>query len=262
MIKENKYVMACLKLVREYLKRIMGILAAFAIFIMIADTLNYMYVKVNVSNDMGMSRVLWHNFYESKGKIDNVYIGSSHVYTALDPALLDEINGQYNFNLATSSLRLNGAYYFLVEADRYNSLSNVYLELYYLCNTKDNFNSNEDPINTNYHTNWKNTDYMKNSFNRLEYMLSIAGPDNYIDIFIPFARYRSNLDDWSYIKSRIQEKNDPAYINYEYYRTTPDGEKYAEYTEQGYLSSSNVFTDGDRSFEQDRILEKGSLGGQ
>lgn len=256
----KELIMPRLKPVRKYLYRGAGIVCAFVVFIGITQILNYMYVKANVYNDIGMARVLWHNFYENKGKIDNVYIGSSHVYTAINAELLDELNGQYNFNLASSSQRLNGSYYLLKEADRNNSLSNVYLELYYRCSVKDSFNSDVDPINTYYHTNWKNTDYMEISLNRLEYMLSIAGPEKYTDIFLPFVRYRSNLDEWDYIKNRIKEKNEDSYINYEHYVVNSEGKRTAEYSEQGYFSSTGILTDRQRRFEQDRVLKENPMG--
>lgn len=114
----------------KWFRRIARIMARVLIFCVVLSGLNYIYVDVPP-----WERILWHNFYESEGKIDNLYLGSSHVYYDIDPFLMDELNGQYNFNLSTSGQVMNGTYYLLREADRHNDLSHVYIELYYGRNT-------------------------------------------------------------------------------------------------------------------------------
>lgn len=248
--KSDSYKSLCIR----NLKRVIGILAGLLIFAAIVEALDYMYV-----NENSWTRILWHNFYEDKGKIDNVYIGSSHVFCDIDTAQLDEINGQYNFNLSTSGQRLNGSYYLLKEADRNNSLSHVYLELYYAVNTTENFNAKLDPIDTELHWNWNNTDNMEFSLNKLEYMFSIAGPDKYANIILPFSRYLSKLDDWDAIKQRIGNKQSEDYRAYRHYEQYDDG-SYCEYLKQGYSYSTRVGEDKIRLLEQGRILEENPLG--
>lgn len=89
-----------------------GLLAGVILFFGITQLLNRMYVEEDAQN-----RILWHNFYEDCGKIDDLYLGSSHVYFDLDPQILDQLNGQYHFNLSSSSQPLDGSYYLLREAD-------------------------------------------------------------------------------------------------------------------------------------------------
>lgn len=114
----------------KWFRRIARIMARVLIFCVVLSGLNYIYVDVPP-----WERILWHNFYQSEGKIDNLYLGSSHVYYDIDPFLMDELNGQYNFNLSTSGQVMNGTYYLLREADKHNDLSHVYIELYYGRNT-------------------------------------------------------------------------------------------------------------------------------
>lgn len=230
----NKNLTVDLMLIKKYFSRIAGIIGGLVIFIAIVNVLNYMYVDIY---NIGMPRVLWHHFYEQKGKIDNIYLGSSHVFSDVNPVQLDGINGQYNFNLASSAQRMNGSYYLLKEADRTNSLSHVYLDLYYPCITKSDLSPDLDPINVRQNWNWQNTDYMRFSFNKLEYMLSIAGPEKYTDIFLPFVRYRASLDNWDYINTVIEEKNKEDYLAYIYCDNHGDG-TYSEYTDRGYFGST------------------------
>ena len=240
-------------LYRKYLKRIMCFLGAVIIFCGISELLNYMYDRENE-----WARIMWHYFYEDKGKIDNVIIGSSHVFCDIKPEKLDEINGQYNFNLSASALRLNGSYYLLKEADRNNSLSNVYLELYYPMNTKID-SSNLDPIYTENHWNWNNTDNMRLSVNKIEYMLDIAGPDKYVKICLPFSRYLSKLDRWDYISQIINKKQSSDYIEYKHYENDDDG-SYVEYVKQGYSYNTRTYGDKVRLKEQTRVLEESPMG--
>ncbi len=239
------------------LKRIMGIAGALYIFCLIINGLNYIYVS---PEDFEWERVLWHNFYEDKGKIDNLYLGSSHVFCGINPVLLDELNVRYNFNLASSAQSMNGTYFLLKEADRNNTLADVYVELYYYCSVKDNFNSNTDRIDTIPERNWANTDYMRPSFTKLQYMHSIADVEQYINICLPFSRYRAKLDDWEYIKQTISGKGQESYLNYEHHIDYGDGNGYEEYWRKGFFYCTRVFSDEQRTYPQKRILDEDPLG--
>lgn len=242
------------KLKWRYIKRICGVMGGLLIFLGIIYLQNYMYVK-----DIAWERILWHNFYNDTRNIDNIYLGSSHVYCDINPMQLDEINGQYNFNLSSSGQRLNGSYYLLQETDKSNSLSHVYLELFYLCSTKNNFNSDVEPIDEDYTWNWRNTDYMRWSYNKFQYLLSSSDTESYIDALLPFVRYRTYLDNWNHIKKTMKEKDEEQYLYYRYYNKDDDG-YIEEYMQQGYHYSTREFLNESRIYYPDRILEKNPLG--
>lgn len=241
----------------KYLKRIVGFAVAVLIFVGVCGVLNYMYVN---PEDSKWERVLWHNFYNDDGKIENLYLGSSHVYTGLNPYLLDEMTGQYNFNLASPDQVLNGTFYLLKEADRNNNLSHVYVELFYMCCTKDSSDMGTDMIEERYYRNWQNTDRMKSSLNKLEYMVSMAGMDKWVNVFFPFTRYREKLGDTDYLKQTVTSKQADAYRAYEYHKDYDDGNGYDEYRKQGYFYSTRVFQDAERLFPQTRVLTQNPIG--
>lgn len=230
----------------HYVARIAGILAAFLIFIGIVHVLNYLYVDTN--GTLGY-RIVWHQFYEARGKIDNIYLGSSHVFQDINPMLLDELNGQYNFDLSTPEQVLSGSYFLLKEADRTNTLSNVYLELFVVGSGTD------EPIENQYFyaRNWGNTDYMEISPIKFEYALSIAGPEIYTDIFLPFSRYRDKLDDWDYIEQVTEAKQSDDYLSYRQHLGGDD--EYNERLGQGYVYSTFVFKDSQRSGTYSKMPE-------
>lgn len=241
----------------KILQKLVGILAVLLIFGGICSVLNFIYVA---PEDSRWERVCWHNFYEDDGKIDNLYLGSSHVYTGVNPFVLDELTGQYNFNLTSPDQVLNGTFYLLKEADKRNELSHVYVELFYMCCTKDNFESDMDMVEQRYYRNWQNTDQMKPSLVKLQYMLSIAGMDKYVNILFPFTRYREKLGDWDYMKQTIDSKKEADYRAYEYSNYHDDGNGYDRYQEQGYNYSTRVFKDAERLYQQARILGKNPIG--
>lgn len=239
----------------RWAKRAAGVIAGIFIFVLAVRVLNYMYVGSTVEDE----RILWHSFYEDTGKIDNLYLGSSHVYLDIDPYQLDCLNGQYNFNLSTPEQLMNGTYYLLREADQWNRLSHVYVELYYYCNVKNNFNEDKEEIDTYVSLNWENTDYMRTSLNRLQYMITMADVQKYPDIFFGFSRYREHLGDWEYVKTTIERKKSSEYLNYQHHIDF-EGNGYDEYFPKGRVYSSREFPGKERLFFQDRILGEEPMG--
>lgn len=240
----------------KWVKRVAGILGAACIFCGISNLLDYMYVPYG-----GWEKILWEHFYEDCGKIDNLYLGSSHVYFDVNSQQLDEINGQYNFNLSASAQLLNGSYYLLKEAVRQNPVSHVYLELYYVCGAKHDSSELSDPIYVDYTYNWRNIDYMRNSSYKLEYMFSNSGIETYVSTIFPFSRYRTRLNDWDYIAENMSSKKENENLSVPYSFKHGDGNGYREYRDQGYLYSTRIMTSHDESlYHQECVLDKNPMG--
>lgn len=242
------------KLKREYirgLKIIVGIITAITVFCGIVWTLNYMYVN---PEDSRRPRLVLHDFYENKGQIDNLYLGSSHVYSDINPMYLDNINKRYNFNLSTPGQLLNGTFYLLREADRYNNLSHVYVELYYYLHVQAGISSGDERIYANFYRTWQNSDYMNPSVNKLVYMFSIARPEQYTDLCLPFSRYRTKLADWDYIEQVMNKKQTEDYLNYKYRSETE------EYMGKGYFAFSAILDDCDKIYKQLSVLDNNPIG--
>lgn len=234
------------------IKRTAGILMWIFIFAIAVHSLNYMYVAGFAEDEW--ERIVMHSFYGDKGKIENLYLGSSHVYCDLDPYQLDRLNGQYNFNLATPSQLMNGTYYLLREADQRNELSHVYVELYYFVSTKNNFDKDRDPIEESFLVNTRVTDHMQISLNKICYLATMADVEKCPDLFFGFSRYRMHLDDWAYVRTAIERKRTAEYRNFQYHHDFDDEKGYDEYLPKGRFYSSREFLDQERLFAQNRIL--------
>ena len=225
-----------------YGKRIAGILGMLLLFLVIGELLNVMYVS-----EGGRNRYLWHQFYEHEGEIDNLFLGSSHVFCGVNAVLLDDLNGQHNFDLSSAYQTLNASYYLLREADRKNSLSHVYLEMYY-------------PVSLYIETgaeNWLNIDHMELSWNKWEYFASIAvrDPRHLPEICFPFYRFRRFLGDWDYITQTIEGKRTNTYYN-----VFADGNGYEESMGQGYIYSSRVLQEHEKLMTSYTVLSENPMG--
>lgn len=196
-----------IKKVFKYKKKIKTMLVlglTIGLVAVICKLLNYLYVTPD-----NFSRVLFHNYYEEKENIDYLYLGSSHLYCGINPYLLDEINDGYNYNLGTSMQLLNSSYHLLREADKKHDIKQVFVEMYYSCSTGGDYTSR-------IWTNWRVTDYMKPSWNRLSLMLRKNSSENYLETFLPFIRYRSKLFDVNHIVDNIKAKQEENYKKYRY----------------------------------------------
>ena len=185
------------------------------------DFLNYIYMDWSE-----LGRALWHSYYNEKENIDYLYLGSSHVYRGVNPFRLDELNGGNNFNMASSSQFMNGSYYLLKEVEKHHNIKHVYLDMYYAISNGEGWRYKDRPDTV--HANQWNTDFMKFSWNKLQYIFSMSKPSMYSETIFPFIRYRSCLYDYNYIKNLINKKEKYSYQNYIY----ADGDGY--YTNKGY----------------------------
>lgn len=204
------------------------VLMAVLFFLGGTKLLNYLYWQ-----EEDWERILFHHFYEGEENIDCIYLGSSHVFCAFDPEILDEKNGKNNFNLATSGQSLMGSYYLLKEADKYNEIETVYLELYYTCSTGGQGNYREKE---SVQISWRITDYLRMSPLKLDAFFHMNPKEYYIDAAFPYVRYRAHLTEEDWIQDRVDYKRTGNYKKYIYV----DG--LTEYRDKGYYATAGELT--------------------
>lgn len=213
------------------LKTIKRIISAGLIATMLLATVNIL--NTIYVDDDAWNRIMWNSFYK-QNNIDNVFIGSSHVYCDVNPYILDEINGMNNFNLSTPALGVSGSYYLLREADRKYDISSAYVELYYVHNSGKNDVSSPDQINRSFNT----IPYMRPSINKYEYLIKTRESTKYIETLFSFIRYRAHLFDNSYIDNIYEKKRTETYQNYEYVNENDMGVE--EYMAKGWFRSTRT----------------------
>lgn len=189
----------------------------------------YRLLMYNYYQEDAWSRIMFHHLYESDQNIDNVYIGSSHVYLSNNPFVLDELTGENNHNVSTGMQHLISSYYLLKEVLADNKPKRVFLEMYYTPSTGvlGDYSNEYAILNM-----WRNTDYMKWSINKLQAIWDENPKSFLISAVLPFTRYRQYLFDVDYIRGRHVEKGTDEHRAFKYRQETERGVK--EYQEKGY----------------------------
>lgn len=125
------------------------------------------------------SRAMLQELYADAGKVDTLFLGSSHCYRSVDPDQVDAALGTYSFNAGSSQQLPDGSYYMLREAAAQNPLRTVYLEMFY---TGYNQSASRDVPLACYLL----TDHMRwNSPNRYAYQAEMGGMTAFIDMLLP-----------------------------------------------------------------------------
>lgn len=246
---------------RLYPGRIFCALVFLCLFFFVEKLLEF--ALINDTNEW--SRAMFHDFYTREENIDTLFLGSSHVYCGINPEIITEKTKESAFNMATPAQPLNGSYYLLKEADKYNDLSHVYLELYFGQSVGEEGHFKEAG---QLPRNWRNTNYMKPSLNKLSYMLTMSEPSLAYMTFLPARRYWTDLFEPEKIKETIRQKRSAAYGEYtaeselngvkEIY--VKDGFYYSEHKAEGGVLYDIVkpepFTENSMTLEAEQYLRK------
>ncbi len=164
---------------------------------------------------MEEARAVMYDFYR-QDKIDNLFLGSSHVYFDIHPQVMDACTGEANFNLSTPFQPLIASYYLLREADRRYEIKNVYLEMFYGVSVMDS-----DIL-----YNWRVYDYMPLSFNKLEYVLAAGDAE---DIYLGFFKARrtwQNVFEPGKVAEIVKKKRGEDYQNHRWVKINENGTEY------------------------------------
>ncbi len=252
---------------KRAVKVIIEIAFGACILLLACKGLNYLYVDYDAWHS-----ILFNSYYDQEN-IDNLFLGSSHVYCDVDPAILDGINGQNNFNLATPLQRWDDTYYLLRESlDRYD-VKNVYIECHFWVNTeheawidKETGYRTDDWIRSpgSFSRPWLITYEMKPSVNSLMMLLKSADADHMMEIIFPFVRFRMNAFNWEQIRKNIDEKKSPEAKDHTYRSEGEDADgstMYVEYRDKGgYYSGNSRFLDREKIYHDERDFTVQGIG--
>lgn len=242
---------------RKWYRVLAGILAFALTAGGITAGMNYLYVD----DTDEFARYMLHDFYtlDVTENIDRLYLGSSHVFCDINPVILDEINGEYNYNLATGTQQMITSYYLLKEADKEHDIKRVYLDLYYECTTEGLGNFREYgslPYS------WIVLNQMKPSFNKMSYTLHLSEPRYYYMSFLAFTRYKEQLFQPDYVAGVVARKQTDVYKNYlyEHIDESDAGESVLRSASKGYMTYDNATEAGGFcSIEAEKPMEDNPL---
>ena len=251
---------------KKVVKSIIGISVGILIFIFVCNKLNYLYVTY-----VPWHRILFHSYYEQE-KIDNVFLGSSHVYCDVNPGMLDEINHSKNFNMSTGGQRWDDTYYLLREVIDDHDIKNVYLECYFWNMTEYEIWSESDDkyivadyieAPENYTRPWLITYEMKPSMNKIAMNLCSSDKEHMMETIFPFVRYRANTFNWDVAQKNIDDKSSEDFLNYRFHQDQKDvdgSDWYVEYWDKGFYYSNGTILEQEKIFAQNRDCSKYGIG--
>lgn len=182
-------------------------------------------------------RLTLHELYEQE-KIDSVFIGASHIYSGIDPAITDKVWNENTFNCSTASQRINTSYTLLKEADKAADIDTCYLELTANGVTKAIGERHTAEV-------YVVSDYMRLSWNKISYLLKAVKPQEYIQAFCRARRNWKSIYSLSTMKETVSNKSRDEYKNY-----FPIEKKTSYYAGKGFIYCSGEFKNADASAEE------------
>lgn len=182
------------------------------------------------------TRIMMHELYGQQENIDVLFVGSSHCYYSLDTAVTDEIFGMNTFNAGSSAQELDGSLALIREAEQYNQLKQVYLDVYYVLAQKERYKDRYSLVST-----YAIADYMKPSLRKVNYLLEASSSDYYMNSFVPIRRNWKQVFDWNYLSSVLVNKQKQAYHDYELVTVHNDPKTYRQ---KGFIYDESRITDG------------------
>ena len=182
-----------------------------------------------VDDTKSYTRLMMHEFYSQKN-IDILFVGSSHCYVSLDPAVTDPIFGMNTFNAGSSEQALDASFALIREAVKRYDVKHIYLEMYYHKMFNDEYADREQMTGT-----YIVSDYMKPSLNKARFLLQASSPEYYINGFFPSLRERNRLLYPDRVIPLVKEKLTESYRNYS---------PFYDYREKGFVAYPGTIPDG------------------
>lgn len=202
------------------------------IFVILFAACGKLFRFLLVDDTASFTRIMMHEFYHQDKNIDILFVGSSHCYFSFVPTITDKIFDKNTFCAGSSAQQLDASYELIKEADRFNELEHVYLEVYYgLANYSPN---KERTLMT---STYIISDYMRFSLDKILFLLKASSKEHYVNSFIIARRNWENFLDPDYVMDLIQKKISPEYKNYSYDYISTGPEQYAG---KGYVANNGT----------------------
>lgn len=211
--------------------KIIKVLVSIFVFCIMLWITNALFRFILIDDTNSYTRIALHEMYEEEN-IDVLFLGSSHVYRALDPYILDEMWGVNTFNMGSSSQQPITSYYLLKEVINHHEVSKVYVEMFYdlLWGNQDY----ESPTSI-----YIISDYMKMSLNKMDYIWSTGKEDYLVHGLILGRRNWDKLFDLKYQKELFKKKMSQNYLSYAYVKGIEE-----EYKGKGFVYRENEIEEG------------------
>ncbi len=145
-----------------------------------------------------------------RARIDTLFLGASHIYRAINPAIIDERLQCNSFVAGTASQELDASYALLRETCGRNRLRKVFVDLDYWQSIK-----KEHAERNNFKSIYIVSDYLQNPVIKCRYLMHATAPEYWFNSFSPFGAYKDISFHPAKIKANIELKLREKYSDYD-----------------------------------------------
>ena len=209
---------------KTIIKYIVSFICILFLFTMSYEALKY----ILIDDTNSYTRITMHQLYGPEN-IDVLFLGSSHCYRSLNPAVTDIYFNSNTFNGGSSAQEMDGSLTIAKEAIKNHNIKHIYLEMLYSVAMAKPRNEREQLTST-----YIISDYMHPGLNRLYYLINASSSRYFINSFFIPLRNRSKLTDLNYIKEVVKKKQSYEYRNYIWNRMN---DPYEYYVNKGFVAN-------------------------
>lgn len=207
------------------LKRFFKLIAVLLVFVLVQ------YAATFALEPVMYGHWVKHDTKENADKIDTVFLGTSKVYSSLDPKTVDAELGSYSLNCGTASQTVKGTYYYLRQL---MTQVNVKQVIYDMSCYQFSADKPEDQDTLSHRM--IILDRITNPIVRAQYIASSFEIDELVNAIFPAFYYKNNSDS---IIPTVRMKLSDTYRNYGYYESTEN----THYSERGFISVDRIATE-------------------
>ena len=219
---------------KKIIKRIVHIAAVLFLIIAGAKGLSYILKDDTAS----YSRLMMHEFY-AQDNIDILFLGASHCLRAVNPYIIDDATGKNSFVASVPDEWMDASFALLKEADHLYDIDEVFVEMSARLALKTLAYKERKSLTSTYNI----SDYMKPSFNKLNFLLNASSADQYVNNFWPARRYWEKITDFQYINTIMSKKSTSKYTDYTNYYANQDLNGRGVYQGKGFLAMFDKFSE-------------------
>lgn len=194
-------------------RKIISIICFFVVFFCMQFVVGTFLLKGDTDS---MSRIVTHEMRKTE-HIDTLFLGDSQIRRSLNIPLFDELTGNENFSMATSSQNIDGSYALLQECYKYHpEIKDVYVCLNYCGNYQGDFWDRSNLKNT-----YAISDYLTDSKIKFDYLIHASSPKYYLNHSLRIGKNRTSGNPKNIIKT-LKHRLNGTYKNFIYTDTAQD----------------------------------------
>ncbi|WP_179319868.1 hypothetical protein [Winogradskyella helgolandensis] len=165
-----------------------------------------------IKNKTHKNYLKWNDIHTNKNKYDLIILGSSRMYSAFNPEIIDKHSNLNSYNMGTSAQDIAESYYSLKEILDYQSPKYVVLELYF---------ETSDDIHDFYQI-FSNASFFNSTKNKYDLVTDGYGEKGIVNYVLPLLKFNNYIkqDFISLVSNKKEKRTSEKWIKGYFYDTT------------------------------------------